>query len=193
MTSGAPSFPRHSELLDAATSRLLVVDVQEKLLAAMPARERVVDRCRRLLFTARVLGVPSFATEQYPRGLGSTCPELSGFFDAIPDKLNFSAADCLGWPTASADKTGRDQVVICGLEAHVCVLQTVFDLLARGYRPYVTVDAIDSRHAEDRETALRRLESAGATLVTSEMVLFEWCERAGTAEFQQIRKLVTGS
>ncbi len=193
MSAEEPRFPRHSELLAASSSRLVVVDVQEKLLAAMPARSRVVDRCRRLLLTAQALGVPAFATEQYPRGLGPTAPELAEFFSPIPEKLDFSAAECLGWPTASADETGRDQVVVCGLESHVCVLQTTFDLLARGYRLYVAVDAIDSRHAEDRDIALRRLESAGATLVTSEMVLFEWCERAGTPEFQQIRKLATGS
>lgn len=192
MSDSYPVLPRHPDLLSASQSRLLVVDVQEKLLAVMPERELLIARCDRLLTVAGALDVPVFATEQYPKGLGSTAAPLREKLGEIPEKLRFSCAECLAWPTAAEDDFGRDQVVVCGMETHVCVLQTVFDLLASGYRVFVVVDAVRSRFAEDREIALRRMESAGATLVTSESVLFEWCEEAGTEEFKEVSRLLKG-
>jgi isochorismate hydrolase len=103
--------------------------------------------------------------------------------------LAFSCGAC-GEVFAEWRVAGIERVLVCGIETHVCVAQTVFDLLAAGYQAFVAVDAIGSRHALDHEVALRRMESSGATLTTVEAALFEWCERAGTDEFRQISALV---
>jgi nicotinamidase-related amidase len=133
--------------------------------------------------------VPAAATEQYPQGLGPTVPELAERLDAIPPKLRFSSGECAGifedW-----NQRGLFKVLVVGIEAHVCVQQTVFDLLAAGRRVYLAVDAIGSRYDIDYQTALRRMDSAGATLTTTESALFEWCEVAGTPQFKEISRLV---
>ncbi len=168
---------------------LLVVDVQTRLLEAMAPPPTLVWNIRRLIDGAQALGVPVAATEQYPRGLGSTTRELAERLGAIPAKLMFSCRE-----RGELFEPWRDQgiykILVVGIETHVCVQQTVLDLLAAGFRVYVAVDAVDSRFALDRETALRRMESAGATLTTTEAALFEWCEVAGTAEFKSISALV---
>lgn len=181
---------RHHELLSAARSRLLIVDVQEKLLPHIANGKAVVERCERLLEAAGILSVPISATEQYPSGLGPTAEPLKSFFESIPEKLQFSCAESLEWAMPRAERDERDQIVVAGIEAHVCILQTAFDLTAGGFRVYIPVDAVGSRFPEDREIALRRLEAAGVTLITSESVLFEWCEVAGTEQFKLISRLV---
>jgi hypothetical protein len=142
-----------------------------------------------LIDGAKVLGVPAVATEQYPQGLGPTMPELANRLGPIPEKLTFS---CGGCPEMLAALRGRGihKILVAGIEAHVCVQQTVLDLLADGYRVYLAADAVASRFSVDREFALRRMESAGATLTTTEAGLFEWCEVAGTPEFKQISALI---
>jgi nicotinamidase-related amidase len=180
---------RHHELLSAVRCRLLIVDVQEKLLPHIDQGTRVVERCERLLKAAEILSVPISATEQYPQGLGPTVEPLESHFVHIPVKLRFSCADSLDWAAPRAERDDRDQIVVAGIETHVCILQTAFDLAAGGFRVYIPVDAVGSRFSEDRDTALRRLEAAGIALVTTESVLFEWCEVAGTDEFKQISRL----
>ena len=181
-------LPRSPELMSATDTGLLVVDVQEKLIAAIADGPRVVLNARRLVDGAEVLGLPVAGTEQYPRGLGPTVPELAGRLGEVPSKLSFS---CGGCPEIFRDLEGRGvhKLLVCGIETHVCVQQTVLDLLATGWRVYVAVDAVASRFEMDHRTALGRMDSAGATLTTTEAALFEWCQRAGTPEFKAISLL----
>jgi nicotinamidase-related amidase len=187
--SSVEPLPRSPELMSADDTGLLVIDVQEKLIGLISGHERLVWNIRRLLDGAKILGVNAAATEQYPKGLGPTVPELAQRLPKIPDKLSFSCGACpeifRQW-----DDRGISRVLVAGIEAHVCVQQTVLDLLASGRRVYLAVDAIGSRYEIDYQTALRRMESAGATLTTTEAALFEWCQRSGTPQFKQISQLV---
>lgn len=187
--SQSARWSRSPELMSRADTALLVVDVQEKLLPFIANRAAVAWNVRRLIDGARVLGLPVAATEQYPKGLGATVPELAVRLGEIPSKLTFS---CLGCPGIFEPWRGggRHKILVAGIEAHVCVQQTVMDLLAEGFRVYVAVDAVGSRFDIDYRTALARMDSAGATLTTTEAALFEWCEVAGTPEFKSISALV---
>lgn len=185
-------LPRSPELMSVGETALLVVDVQEKLIRLIPGHERLVWNIRRLLDGAKILGVPAAGTEQYPQGLGGTIEPLASLLGGMPQKLTFSCGECSElfsqWQAA-----GIWKVLVVGIEAHVCVQQTVLDLLSAGWRVYVAADAVGSRDSFDREIALRRLESAGATLTTTEAALFEWCAKAGTPAFKQISQLVRES
>ena len=187
-----PPYLRSPELLSRGSSRLLIVDVQQKLVPLIPVGDQMVANCRRLIRGASILDVPRFATEQYAKGLGGTVPELAELLEDRPDKVRFSCAEVLNWGTAAQQADDRDTVVVAGIETHVCILQTVFDLLAHGFTVFVPADAVASRHKVDWKTALERMSAAGATVTTTESVLFEWCEVAGTPEFKQISKLITG-
>ena len=187
MSDLAPYF-RSRELLSRDDSRLLIVDVQEKFIPVIPVAAQLIANCRKLIQGANILAVPTFATEQYPQGLGATTPELAELLGDRPEKLRFSSAECLGW-TAAADDD-RFQVVVAGIETHVCIQQTALDLIAAGYQVYVPADAVASRHKHDWRYALQRLRDSGATITTTESVLFEWAEVAGTDEFRQISRLV---
>ncbi|MCS7305416.1 MAG: hydrolase [Thermoguttaceae bacterium] len=179
---------RSPELMNREDTALLVVDVQEKLLPWIWNRELVVWNIRRLLDGAKVLGVPAVGTEQYPEGLGPTVAELAQRLGPLPSKLAFSAAGCEEI-FAPLRAQNRDKILVTGIEAHVCVQQTVLDLLADGWQVYVAVDAVGSRYEVDYRTALERMHSAGAVLTTTEAALFEWCQQAGTPEFRQISQL----
>ncbi len=188
-------LPRSPELMSAHDTALLVVDVQERLVPAISDRQLVVWNCGRLLDGAGILGLPVCATEQYPKGLGPTVAELAQRLSrlrpvgGLPSKLTFS---CGGCPELfdNLRQLGRSKILVCGMETHVCVQQTVLDLLADGWRIYVAVDAVGSRFRIDHQTALRRMECCGATLTTTEAALFEWCQVAGTEQFRQISQLV---
>jgi nicotinamidase-related amidase len=175
--------------MSRSDTALLVVDMQERLLPAIVGGSIVRWNVRRLLDGAKTLGVPSFATEQYPQGLGPSVPAVAERVAERPAKTTFSCRACAGlfeqWQAASISK-----VLLAGIEAHVCVQQTALDLLAEGYRVYIAADAVGSRRKVDLKFALRRLEAAGAILTTTEAALFEWCEVAGTPEFKQISALV---
>lgn len=168
---------------------LLVVDVQEKLVPLIAENERVVWNCRRLIDGAKILGIPVVAAEQYPKGLGSTVPELAQRLGPIPSKLTFSCGGCAKM-VQELRSHNVHKVLVCGIETHVCVQQTVIDLLADGWRVYLAVDAVGSRFPIDYETALGRMDSSGTTLTTTEAALFEWSQVAGTPEFKQISRLV---
>ena len=171
-----------------ATSLLCVIDVQERLVPAMAEGDRVISRCGRLAEAARLLGVASILTEQYPKGIGPTVPALAAALPPPLSKMAFSC--CGGMGFVASIPAGVVAVVLCGLETHVCVAQTAIDLVAAGFTVFVAVDAVASRHAIDHETALRRLEQAGVALTTTEAVLFEWCGSAENPAFQAVRKLV---
>lgn len=194
MSNTAQIHERSHELASRGTSRLLIVDVQEKLLPAIPVRESLLSNCRKLIEAAKLFSVPVSATEQYPKGLGPTVAELRGLMPdgSVPAKVRFSAADALSWGMAAERTDNRFQIVVAGIEAHVCVLQTVLDLLASGYQVFVAADAIGSRAKLDWQFALQRMSASGATITTTESVMFEWCESADAAEFKQLSKLITG-
>lgn len=192
MTDGESEFVRSGEMLSRGGSRLLIVDVQEKLLPHIPVAEQLVGSCRKLMKAAQILNVPTFGTEQYPKGLGRTTAELLDLHDDWLEKLRFSSAEVLNWGFAAEAADDRDQVVVAGIEAHVCVQQTVLDLIAHGYRVFVPADAVASRNQTDWKFAVRRMSDSGAVVTTTESVLFEWCETAAAAEFKEISRLVTG-
>jgi len=186
----APIFVRSPELMSADDSALLVIDVQDKLISLVPEHRRLVWNIRRLLDGAKALGVPSLVTEQYPQGLGGTHRELADRLPSpAPSKLAFSCAACEPAMQALV-ASGAHRVLLSGIESHVCVQQTALDLIAAGFRVYIAVDAVGARFQIDHDTALRRLELAGATLTTTEAALFEWCQAAGTLQFKEISRLV---
>ena len=176
-------------------SQLLIIDVQDKLLTAIVGKDRVVERCVRLVQAARRLHIPITLSEQYPQGLGPTADtvrEAVGNAGFVADKVEFS---CMRNATLrerlhELRRQGRPQVVVAGTEAHVCVLQTVIDLEGQGFETFVVADAIGSRSRANRKRAMTRLLKEGADIVDSEMVLFEWLERAGTREFKELHALV---
>tara|TARA_R110002072_G_scaffold303123_1_gene494719 strand:- start:154061 stop:154627 length:567 start_codon:yes stop_codon:yes gene_type:complete len=183
-------LPHSHELLSRDESRLLIIDMQEKILPVINGQEVVLTNCLKLIEAANILEVPATATEQYPKGLGSTVTEIAERLPNRPEKIEFSCLNCLDWNSSASDPEGRFKVVVAGIESHVCVLQTVLDLLSQGFRVFVAADAVGSRKPLDREIALQRMASSGAVITTTESVLFEWCERAGTPEFKQISRLV---
>jgi nicotinamidase-related amidase len=185
----AKTLARSPELMTPEDTVLLLVDVQEKLMPLVSGARRIVWNLRRLLDGAEAVGLKTLATEQYPQGLGKTLPELASRFKDIPSKATFSCGGCEPF-AARLEELGASKVVVSGIEAHVCVQQTVLDLLASGYRVYVPVDAVGSRYPLDYETSLKRMESAGATLTTTEAALFEWCQVSGTPTFKKISALV---
>jgi nicotinamidase-related amidase len=176
-------------LLERAKSLLLLVDMQERLVPAMANAADVTDRCGILLRAAYELGVPIFASEQYPKGLGATLPALAEFATRRMEKLEFSA---YANPAIRDElkRAGQSQLILAGVEAHVCVLQTGLELIEAGYQVFVVADAVASRRAESREVALQRIARAGATLITVEMALFEWLRSASAPEFRSISKLI---
>jgi nicotinamidase-related amidase len=175
-------------LMNARESALLVIDVQERLLPHMHEWQRVLEQAVWLVKVAHKLGVPVLASEQYPKGIGGTHPELSALIPraAIAEKMHFScvAARCLS-PLAGHE---RRQMVVCGIESHVCVLQTVLDLRQQGKEVFVVDSAVGSRDPRDKALALERMRAAGAIVVSREMVAFEWLHEAGTPLFKEISR-----
>jgi isochorismate hydrolase len=183
---------RSPELLSAGSSRLLIVDMQQKFMPSIKDHQPLVDNCIKLIKAAGILQVPVCATEQYPQGLGPTIPELSSLLPAPVGKVRFSCCPSLEWASDPGRSAGRHQIVVAGIEAHVCVLQTAFDLLCAGFDVFIVADAVRSRSEMDAATALRRLADGGSRIITTEMALFEWCEAAGSPEFKEISRLITG-
>jgi nicotinamidase-related amidase len=171
-------------LLARDRAALVVVDVQEAF-RPYASFERVAGACATLLAGARLLEVPALVSEQYPKGLGHTAPEVGLDGEQPLEKTVFSAVRAERF-----DLGGRDQAIVCGIETHVCVSQTVHDLLDRGVEVHVPADAVGSRHAIDYERGLERLQRAGAVVTTVEAALFELLERAGTPEFKAVQKLI---
>ncbi|HEX8120434.1 MAG TPA: isochorismatase family protein [Solirubrobacteraceae bacterium] len=172
-------------MLERDRTALVVVDVQEAFRKAVPQFEDVARRTASLLEGARILGVPAIVTEQYPKGLGRTVDEVGLNGEPVLEKTVFAASRAEGF-----DLEGRDQVLVCGIEAHVCVHQTVEDLRATGVEVHVCADAVASRDPANKAIALERAERAGAVPTTVEMALFELCGRAGTDEFKAVQRLV---
>jgi nicotinamidase-related amidase len=179
-------------MLDRTRSALLVIDVQEGYRGHTVEHERMVRRVRTLVDAATVVAVPILATEQYPKGLGRTQPEVAdGFAPDTPviEKLSMS---CCGQPrfVAALDALHRSQIVVCGIEAQACVNQTVHDLLARGYQVHVPYDAISARFETDYRVGWEKLVGSGAVPSTVEMVCLEWVRSAEAPEFKAIHTLI---
>jgi nicotinamidase-related amidase len=177
--------------LERAKTGLVVVDIQERLLPQIFEKERLVANTVLLLKGVIALRLPVVVTEQYRKGLGATDGVVAA---AIPvfvplEKVTFSACGAKGFKSALRTKKIRD-VLLCGMETHVCVLQTCLDLLEDGFKVFVVADAVSSRTEQNRRLSLERMRDAGATIVSIEMALFELLQRSGTEEFKTILALV---
>lgn len=182
-------------LMDKDRSQLLIVDMQERLLPAMSDSEEVVKACERLVRGAQALDLPITVSEQYPKGLGPTVEPLRqtlGNSATIMEKVEFSCFRnaAIRDRLEELRRRGRPQVIVGGIEAHICVLQTALDLAAQGFETYVAGDAISSRLMESRKLAMGRMLHGNVSVVNSEMALFEWVGEAGSPEFKEIQALV---
>jgi nicotinamidase-related amidase len=179
----------HATQMSAADTGLLVIDVQEKLLPFIPEATALVRNIDFLVEAARLLDMTIQATEQYPRGLGATVEPLAG---KLLHRLEKTAFSCCAIPeiVETFHRQGRPKIVLVGIESHVCVLNTALDLLAQDFRVYLAVDAVAARYRIDHDTALRRLEQAGAILTTVETCAFEWIGGASHPNFKVISRLV---
>jgi len=176
--------------LSRSDTALLIVDVQEKLLPKIADGALLVRNIAFLIDVCRAMEIPVTVTEQYPKGLGPTVSELTSRLPGDrPEKVAFSSC-AIDSVVAGFQTSARPKILVCGIESHVCVMQTVLDLLARGFTPFIAVDAISSRYRHDHEVAIRRMEQAGAVPVTVEMAAFELTAVAGTPLFKDISRLV---
>jgi hypothetical protein len=169
----------------------LVIDYQERLLPHICENQQLLANTTVLIEGLLALEIPLFVTEQYRKGLGITTPEIRNLFSPFNpmEKVSFSCCDDQGFGKALAE-TGKKSVVICGIEAHVCVLQTAIDLMENNYVPVVVADCISSRKLPDKQTAIKRMRQEGIIITSYESILFELCRVAGTGQFREISKLV---
>jgi nicotinamidase-related amidase len=175
-------------LLEAPKASLLLIDIQERLLPAMVAPDQVVEKSQILLQAAQSLGLPITLSEQYPKGLGNTVVSLQNNAATTFQKLSFSCwrDQALKQHFIALHEGGRPLVIVAGIEAHVCVLQTCIDLSNAGFGVFVVADAISSRKPESATLAIERMRAAGVEVVNTEMAVFELLEKAGTAEFKAL-------
>jgi len=182
---------RHKFVAQRDDSLLLLIDIQQAMLKAVRQWEQSVHRINQLIKSATLLGIPILATEQYKKGLGGTCEEIA---DKLKDvtyfqKEHFSA--CLEDDfVESVRKFGRRQIVVAGMETHVCVLQTGLDLIGTGYQVHLVKNAVTSRFEEDWQTAIDLFRDAGAVITTAEIVIFQWICRSNTDEFRKMLPIV---
>jgi nicotinamidase-related amidase len=175
--------------MSAGDTGLLVVDVQEKLIGLIPGYQRIVWNIGRLIDGAKLFNMPVLATEQYPKGLGGTTTELATRLTQPAAKTAFSCIGCAEI-ASEFERLPVAKWLVAGIETHVCMQQTVLDLLTAGFRVYVAADATGSRFEIDHRIALDRMHSAGATLTTTESALFEWCQDAAAPQFKQISAII---
>lgn len=186
MTTYQPRSPR---LLDRSASCLVVVDMQEPFLNAMHGRDAQLANVLLLCRAAKILGVPTVATTQYASRMGGVVSEVAEALGGgeVQDKMTFS---CAGSVAFLERLTGFRQVVICGVETHICVTQTALDLLHLGYQVHVCPDAVTSRTVEKHKLGMERLRDSGVVPCAAEASVYEWMVAAGTPEFKQILPLV---
>ena len=191
MTYRIGRWTAEEALLSKDETALIIIDVQEKLFEKVEDKNRIADNICRLIRFANILGIPIILTEQYPEGLGPTIHRIR---DLIPnvkpiEKIEFSCMASREFRRRLSEIKVKN-LVLTGIEAHICVAQTAIEAIASGYRVYVVYDAISSRHGEDKAIAIERMKQHGAYVVTSEMLMYEVLRRAGTTEFKEILKLV---
>ncbi len=182
---------RNPKILNREKTALLVIDIQERILGVMQNGDKVVENSIMLINGAKILALPIYLTEQYPKGLGETANKIKKELDgkSAIQKMSFS---CFGAENLFSEfkQKGITQIVVTGIETHVCVQQTVLDLLANNFQVNVAADAVSSRHEIDYKTALERMKVNGAEITTSESILFELLNICGTQEFKEILKIV---
>lgn len=182
----------HPDMMSLADTGLLVVDIQEKLVPFIWRMQELERNAKFMIDVANELKLPILATEQYPQGLGATISSIASKLSTkCPTKVTFS---CCGNPEVVEffQKQARPKVLVIGMETHVCVAQTVFDLLAYQFRVYVAVDAVSCRYEVDHDVAIRRMEKAGAILTTVEAAAFELMRSSTIPSFKAVSKLVQG-
>jgi nicotinamidase-related amidase len=178
-------------MLKVENTALVMIDIQGKLLNVMFEKDALLENAQRLIKGIQLLGVPIIVTEQNPKGLGPTHPDLSRLFPDTPalPKFCFSCAQDKGFIEAFSN-LNRGQVLICGIESHICVYQTALELLNNGYEVQIITDVVSSRSAKNKEIALSRLQAEGAKLTTVEMVLFELLSTAESPNFKEISRII---
>lgn len=178
-------------MLITEKTALVVIDIQEKLTRVMADRERLVENMQKLIKGAKVLGLPVLLTEQYPRGLGPTIPEVAGLLSETRPivKMSFS---CCGDTKFQQELKAlkRDQILVSGIETHVCVYQTVADLLSMGYEVQVVADCVASRTVENKTIALEKMRDMGAAVTSVEIALFELLKTSESQEFKSISQII---
>lgn len=182
---------RHPKILQKQKTALLVIDIQERILSVIHEVENVIQNTLKLINGFNIMNLPIYYTEQYPKGLGITearIKEALGSNEAI-QKLTFSCYGAVNLFDEMKEKN-IEQVVVCGIESHVCVQQTVLDLLANGFQVNVAYDSVSSRRKSDYEISIARMRSNGAEILGTESVLFELLNACGTEEFKAVSKLV---
>jgi nicotinamidase-related amidase len=184
-------FKRFSKLLKPEKTALLIIDIQERILPVISNHQRVVENTLKLIQGFKVIGLPIYYTEQYPKGLG---PTVSSITDALGelkpfDKMSFS---CSGAKDLFEEfkKKNLSQIVVCGIESHVCVQQTVLDLIENGFQVNLAADVVSSRKEMDYYTSLERMRYHGVEVTTTESILFELLNVCGTPHFKEVSKIV---
>ena len=185
------SIERNKKLLSRETTALLIIDIQEKILAVMKSHDVVVQNTLKLIKGFKILNIPIFYTEQYPKGLGSTAPVLLKELEGLSaiQKMSFSCSLAGNLFTRLKDNK-VSQVVIAGIESHVCIQQTALDLIANGFQTDLAADATASRNDHDYKFALDRMRAHGVEITTTEAILFELLTYSGTDEFKMISKII---
>ena len=177
--------------LDQQEAVLVIIDIQDKLVAAMKHKDQVVENCLHLIELAKLLEIPILLTEQYPKGLGKTLPEIQ---EALPEYAPFEKTDFNSCREAGflekVAATGRKKLILTGMEAHVCVLQTALGLIKEGYAVHVVQDVVASRYKKNFKVGIEFMRSAGIVITSTEMVLFQLLERSGTEPFKIISKRI---
>ena len=169
----------------------LVIDIQERLFPFIAENQQLTENTKRLIEGLKALEIPIIITEQYKKGLGLTMPEISVLLPNAEshEKMAFSCCDDEGITNAIV-ASGKKQIILCGIESHICVLQTTIDLAAKGFTPIVVADCVSSRNLYNKKIALKRMIKEGAIVTTYESILFELCRFAGGDQFKVISKLV---
>lgn len=173
-------------MLNTEDSLVLIIDIQERLLNAV-FDKNIEKNAQKLVNTAKILNIPTLATEQYPKGLGQTVPNIVEFLDKTIEKTSFSAFDDI---KAELEKTNKKQIILCGIEGHICVYQTALDLLKNGYEVYLMKDGTGSRNKFELDCAYELLKESGVKLTCLEIILFEWLKSSKHKDFKEIQQLI---
>ncbi len=176
--------------LSGTNTLILTIDVQEKLIKAIKRKDTIVWNIRRMLDAGKLLGIKHLVTEQNPSKLGRTIPKLQDRVNnKVVEKMNFSCYDCILIKSFLKEHS-IEELVICGLETHICIQQSALDFLKAGFKVFIPIDAVGSRRDLDHETSIRRLEMSGAIVTTTESAIFELCKTSDRKEFKQISNLI---
>lgn len=191
MTYRAGRWTAEEALLSRDKTALIIIDVQERLFKKVEDRDKIAGNICRLIQFANILGIPIVLTEQYPEGLGPTIHRIRELIPNVKpiEKIEFSCMASREFRRRISEINVKN-LVLTGIEAHICVAQTAIEAITSGYKVYVVYDAISSRHREDKAIAIERMKQHGAYIITSEMLMYEVLRRAGTTEFKEILKLV---